>query len=239
MTQIMIIEDDQNIQQLLQNAIYELRTDIELACSASAGEALDMARQKHFDAFIVDIQLTDYKGTDLVQQLRSISEYRFTPIIFETAIITEELRAYRELKCYHYLMKPYTKQEVQQVVSEVLEYLGQPKAEGRTLRIEQKGFIFEYRLQDILFIESFGKNMVIHLLTEQGEQKEERIAGYSLKSILESLGEGSFIQCHKSYIVNTSYIEEIRKTDQQVKLRHCDQLLPIGLKYRDQVIRGE
>lgn len=238
MTQILIIEDEEKIQQFLERALFELDADLQLSFSNSATEALVMAQTQRFDLFIVDIQLLDYKGTDLVKQLRSIQTYKYTPIIFETAIVTEELRAYRELKCYHYLMKPYTKEEVKKVVAEVLDYLQQPIIDDRTVRIEQKGFIFEYRLQDILYIESFGKKMIIHLLTEQEELRSEKVAGYSLKAMLELLDDGSFVQCHKSYILNKTYIEVIQKADNLVKLRHCLDPLPIGLKYRGQVLES-
>ncbi|KMY41497.1 LytR/AlgR family response regulator transcription factor [Peribacillus loiseleuriae] len=238
MTQILIIEDEEKIQQFLEHALFELDEDLQLSFSGSATDALVMAQKKQFDVFIVDIQLLDYKGTDLVKQLRSIQTYKYTPIIFETAIVSEELRAYRELKCYHYLMKPYTKEEVQKIVAEVLDYLQQPIIDDRTVRIEQKGFIFEYRLQDILYIESFGKKMVIHLLTEQGELRQEKIAGYSLKAMLELLDDGPFVQCHKSYILNKTYVEAIQKADNLVKLRHCLDPLPIGLKYRSQVLES-
>lgn len=238
MTQILIIEDEEKIQQFLEHALIELDEGLQLSFSGSATDALIMAQKKRFDVFIVDIQLLDYKGTDLVKQLRSIQTYRYTPIIFETAIVTEELRAYRELKCYHYLMKPYTKEEVQKIVADVLGYLKQPKIVERTVRIEQKGFIFEYRLQDILYIESFGKKMVIHLLTEQGELRQEKIAGYSLKAILELLDDGPFVQSHKSYILNKTYIEAIQKAENVVKLRYCLDPLPIGLKYRSQVLES-
>lgn len=237
MTRILIVEDDEKIQHFLENAIYELDANLQIFHSVSAADALTMAQREQYDAFIVDIQLVDYKGTDLVKQLRSIQTYKYTPIIFETAIVTEELRAYRELKCYHYLIKPYTKEEVKKVMAEVLGYLQQSLTDDRTVRIEQKGFIFEYRLQEILYIESFGKKMIIHLLTDRGI-RQERITGYSLKGLLDLLKDGPFLQCHKSYILNTTYIEAIDKVENLVKLRHSSTALPIGLKYRKQVLES-
>lgn len=237
MTNILIIEDDEKIQQLLESALLELNANLKIAVTASAADALVMSQKKQFDVFIVDIQLVDYKGTDLVEQLRSTQTYKYTPIIFETAVVTEELRAYRELKSYHYLIKPYTKDEIKKVMAEVLGYLQQTITDDRTLRIEQRGFIFEYRLQDILYIESFGKKMIIHLLTDQ-VVRQERITGYSLKGLLDLLKDGPFLQCHKSYILNTTYIEAIDKVESLVKLRHCSTTLPIGLKYRKQILES-
>src|SRR5690606_14030824 len=138
----------------------------------------------------IDIQLTDYKGTDLANKLRNLQKYRYTPMIFATAIATEELRAYREIKCYDYLVKPFTKEEVKTAIFGVLDYLENVHGDSRTIRLEQKGFIFEYRLQDILYIESFGKKMVFHMKNSEGSLVQEHIAGYSLKSVFELLKDG-------------------------------------------------
>lgn len=236
MIRILVIEDDEHIQHFLGDAIQKLASDIQLIYTSSAAEALDIALKQQVDVFVVDIQLVDYKGTDLVKQLRHIPAYKYTPIVFETAIITEELRAYRELKCYHYLMKPYTKEEIQQVMIEVLNYLKQATKEDPKIRIEQKGFILEYRLQSIWYVESFGKHMMIHLINDQGKLYQEKIAGYSLKAIMELLQTEAFVQCHKSYIINTTHIEAIHKVDNLVKLRSCETLIPIGLKYRERLL---
>lgn len=230
---VLIIEDDPVILQFLTETLKELDSNLHISISNSATESFTMAKKQKFDLFIVDIQLVDYKGTDLVKQLRSIQTYKYTPIIFETAIVTEELNAYRELKCYHYLIKPYTKEEVKKVIREVLEYLQQSQVDEQKIRIEQKGFIFEYRFLDILYIESFGKKMVFHLLTESNKIRQEIIAGYSLKAMMELLQDGPFVQCHKSFILNKNYIEVIQKAENLVKLRYCTSLLPIGNKYRE------
>ena len=230
---VLIIEDDEKIQEFLTSALLELNSDFQIHISASAAKALKLAKEYSISLFIIDIQLLDYKGTDLAKELRQLQKYKYTPMIFATAIATEELRAYRELKCYGYLIKPFTKEEVKQVVDEVLDYLRNVQLSPQTVRIEQKGMIFEYRLNDILYVESFGKKMVIHMRTLQGKQVKETIAGFSLKNMLELLKEGAFQQCHKSFIINTSSIESISKVENTVKLNGIDQVLPVGTKYRN------
>ena len=51
------------------------------------------------------------KGTNLAKQLRELPEYKYTPIIFETALAGEELSAYRDVKCYSFLVKPFGEEE--------------------------------------------------------------------------------------------------------------------------------
>ena len=53
-------------------------------------------------------RLLDYRGTKLAKQLRSMPEYHFTPVLFAAALASEELAAYREIKCYAFLIKPFS-----------------------------------------------------------------------------------------------------------------------------------
>lgn len=234
MTRILIVEDDEKIQAFLTNTINQINDTIEIFTTTNASKALQLAKEELIDIFLVDIQLEDYKGTDLVEQLRALPQYKFTPIIFETAVITEELRAYRDWKCYHYLIKPYTQVEVEKVLKEVLELVEVTKPDNRSLKIEQKQFIFEFRLMEIMYIESFGKNMRIHLL-KNGVTMFEDIKGYSLKKLANLLTD-SFVQCHKSYVINTAYMERIDKTEDTIKLTNSSNSIPIGDKYRKGVL---
>lgn len=237
MKHILIIEDDEQIQNFLHSILVDMNQNFYIHISPSAGQALKISNTYDISLFIIDIQLTDYKGTDLANELRDLQKYKYTPMIFATAIATEELRAYREIKCYDYLVKPFTKEEVKTSVLNVLDYLHTIKIDVPIVRIEQKGFIFEYQLQDIVYIESFGKKMVIHMKNPDGDLIQEDIAGYSLKSILDLLKNGPFQQCHKSYIINTDFIERIVKAKSTLSLRGTSISLPIGNKYRD-VIMG-
>lgn len=233
---ILIVEDDVNIQNLLKNCIAEVNNQFVIHISENAKDAFIIAKEHDIQLFLLDIQLTDYKGTELAKQLRMLEEYRFTPMIFATAIATEELQAYRELKCYSYLLKPFTKEEVKHAIKEVIDYIHSFRVEKKTVRIEQNGFIFEYKLEDIVYIESFGKRLELHMKIHPKNMVAESIRGYSLKGMLEHLNETSFIQSHKSYLVNTDYIERIDKTNNLLKLRNLQQELPIGQKYRDQLL---
>lgn len=230
---VLIIEDDQYVQQFLQTALIRLQPSIGIDITESAMEALAIAKSKKIDFFIVDIQLVDFKGTDLVKQIRLLQEYRFTPIVFETGIATDELYAYRELKCFYYLVKPYTEEEFTKVMEDVFAYLNYTNTtpDEATLKIEQKGFLFEYYLRDLYYIESFGKKLCLHLVRD-GQLEEVLISSYSLKRVLELVDE-RFVQVHKSFIVNRNQVEMVDWTGQTVKLRGVDVFVPIGLKFQE------
>lgn len=233
---ILVVEDDSNIQKLMVSSIKDVTDTAQIFTSTSAAQALKIAQENVIDLFLFDIQLTDYKGTQLAKELRAIPAYQYSPMIFATALANEELNAYREIKCYSFLIKPFTSEEVKQVITEAINYREQFNKPKKTIRIEQKSHIFEYELDNILYIESFRKQMTLHLRTSQNDIVEEVISGYSLKGMLELIADDTFVQAHKSYIINKQFINKIDKGASFIYLKGIETSIPIGNKYRDQIV---
>ena len=231
MIQILLVEDDYAAALLIKEYAERLLTDFQLTIFPNATQALDWVKSHQTDLFILDIQLPDYRGTELGKQLRALPEHRFTPILFTTELAGEELSAYREIKCYDFLVKPFTEEQFQKAVSTALEmgkHLAKPPA---ILRIEQKQFVLEYDLEDVLYIESFGKQAIIHTVAE-GRALKDTISGYSLSRLLELARPGHLLQCHKSFLINPIRLSKIDKRERQLWLKDCNTPIPIGEKYQ-------
>ncbi len=203
---------------------------------SKAGEGLQYAKQEAVDLFILDIQLLDYKGTSLAKQIRAIPEYIYTPIIFATALAGEELLAYREIKCYSFLIKPFSKEEFKRTFCDALGLSKQIKNTSKTIRIEQKRFVFDYEINNIIYIESFGKQVVIHT-KDNSIDGGDTISGYSLLKILELIDNPAIVQCHKSFIVNSTYISYIDKQQRLIHLKGSAVPIPIGNKYQSALFK--
>lgn len=119
---ILLVEDNQAAVVKIRQFIENIDTALELLTCKEAGAAYILAQKQKVDLFILDIQLKDYKGTSLAAQLRGLPEYKYTPIIFESALAGEELSAYREVKCYGFLIKPYTEAEFHAVLCDVWDF---------------------------------------------------------------------------------------------------------------------
>ena len=226
MAQILLVEDDAAASELIQRYTEALCGKHQLTIFSTATAALNWSNEHSVDLFILDIQLPDYRGTELGKQIRTIPRYRFTPILFTTELAGEELGAYREIKCYDFLVKPFTN-----ALSAALDMGKQMRKTVPVLRIEQKQFLFEYVLEQILYIESFGKKAVIHSIS-QGKELNDQISGYSLVRLLEMAGPGNLVQCHKSFLINPIYITKIDKSSKTLWLKHCKDTIPIGEKYQ-------
>lgn len=87
--QILIV-DDTAVQRVLLTEI--LRGSGAVLTEASSGEeALDLTARRAFDAILLDIRMDGQNGIEVCRTLRATDTYRFTPIIFITAIEEREL----------------------------------------------------------------------------------------------------------------------------------------------------
>jgi CheY-like chemotaxis protein/CHASE3 domain sensor protein len=79
---ILILEDDarqrESIMQLLSNG------DVQITAVQNAGEALDQLRSRTFDCMVMDLNLPDLSGYELLQQMAEQGDVSFPPVIVYT-----------------------------------------------------------------------------------------------------------------------------------------------------------
>lgn len=227
MGRIMIVEDDLLIAKGLRAVVKSIDDKLDITITGYAEEALNYAKNNYYNAFLLDIQLEDYSGIELAKKIREIEKYKLTPIVFITAVPTRELIAFKEIHCYDYIVKPFTEKEVREALETIINHgiKGQEKSE--ILKINQKSYSYILKQDEIIYIESKNKNLLLVTINE-----EIKLSNYSLSKILEELGAG-FIQCHRGYVINIEYIRRIDHRDNTIKLRGTDELIAIGRKYRE------
>lgn len=239
MSHVLLVEDEAGAVALIRRYLEKSAPEHRLAAFEKAADALSYASKNKIDLFILDIQLLDYRGTELAKQLRVMPEYRFTPILFTTELAGEELNAYREIKCYDFMVKPFTEPEFQKAMQTALEMGTRMREAPAVLRIEQKQFLFEYEVQDILYIESFGKRVLIHTTQRGVAEGTDHISGYALSKLLALAPPERLLQCHKSFLVNPDHICKIDKANRSIFLMGCKAAIPIGEKYQKNVFERE
>lgn len=229
MRKVLIVEDDNIIRYELAKIIRTIDSKIDILETGHAKEALLMCKEDYINVFFLDIQLLDYSGIKLAKQIREIDKYHFTPIIFITAVPSKELEVFRTVHCYDYIIKPFTRNEVKEVVKKLIYY--SIKKEKETIKLKQRGYIHEIDLKDIIFIEVKYKTIYITTINETLTYKS-----YTLTKIMEMLSD-DFVRCHRSYIINKQYIKEINKKDYEIKLNKTNKVVPYGRQYQE-FIRG-
>ena len=224
MVKVMIVEDNLNIALGLEEIVKSIRSDIDTTITAYAKDALKEATLHKVDLFLLDIQLFDYSGIELASQLRNIDRYKMTPIVFITAIPTKELLAFKQIHCYDYIVKPFRKDEVIEVVSTILNF-GIKKEEY--INFNLKNYIYRVKLDEIIYIEVIMRKIKVVTIKEEIE-----LSKYTLQGILDELRD-NFIRCHRGYVVNIDYISKIDRVNNYILLDKVDDKIPIGRKYRD------
>lgn len=157
MARILIVEDDTILRDALVNMAQSIDEGIEVLVTGHAEQALEYIKEGSFDAFFLDIQLHDYSGLLLAEQIRTIDEYQLTPIVFITAIPVYELKAFRNIHCYDYIVKPFNEDKVRRVFETIIKHGVKKKHEKATLKIIQKDFNYIINQDDMIYIESINR----------------------------------------------------------------------------------
>lgn len=120
---VLIVEDNEDARSLMKLL---LKDRYEVTVASDAAEALDRARQEHFDAFLIDIHLAGgTNGTDLQRKLREMPAYRDTPMAAVTAYaLPGDRDNLLQAGFDAYLSKPFTAEELTTLVSNLLSHPG-------------------------------------------------------------------------------------------------------------------
>jgi len=116
--QILVVDDERDLCEILQFNLSAAGYEVDMA--ASAAEALDKGLS-HYDLLLLDVMMPGMSGFDLASQLRQDKETAEIPIIFLTALGSEEdtLHGF-DLGADDYIAKPFSIKEVLARVKAVL-----------------------------------------------------------------------------------------------------------------------
>ena len=222
MTDILIVEDNSELASLLADF---LRAEEYTVSIAENGEkALSLFEKYGARLVLLDINLPKMDGFDVCKKVREQSN---VPIVMITAIGAHEMQAYRELHCYQYIMKPYTKEQVEAVLEKVLQKENLEKP--RTVNIRKDGINYQIRCDEILYIEAIPRGVCIHM-----KKEDWNLPYVSLKQIMEKLPD-EFLQCHRVYVVNKNEIEYTDLVNRMIKLRGVTPMIEIGVTYKGKI----
>ncbi|PKM52515.1 MAG: DNA-binding response regulator [Firmicutes bacterium HGW-Firmicutes-7] len=233
MKKIMIVEDNSSVCASLKEIVLSIDQSIVVITTGYAEKALSMAKNDKIGMFILDIQLKDYSGVDLAQEIRNIAHYTMTPIVFITSIPTHQLNAFLEIHCYDYIIKPFQVERVKQTITTIIKHgMNNSYDDQPNLVLKQKGFSISIPQKDIVYIESGNRKLILVTTKEK-----ITISTYTLITIEKELSD-KFIRCHKGFIVNESYIYKVDKVRDMIYLTDNFGEIPFGENYR-KALKGE
>lgn len=204
MIKIVICEDEKQQQKLLKEYLdkifYDLSLEYELNIFSS-GEELFNNYPENIDIFLLDIQMDKINGMDVAKKIREIDDKK-VEIIFTTSLIEYVQEGY-EVRAYRYLMKPIKCDDLKKHINSCVKEINE-KRENYII-INNKNDTCKINIPDITYIEIQKKNMTIHT-----ENKEYTVK-FSMEKIEKELSNYNFFRCHRSFLVNISFIENIKQ----------------------------
>lgn len=202
MIRIAICEDEKEIQLLLEDCIDNILKNINKEYEIqkySSGEELLEDNFKEIDILLLDIQMGQVNGMDTARKIRKVDNKM--EIIFITSLIDYVQEGY-EVRAYRYLLKPIELEELKKHVLTCIKEI--EKNKNNYILIKNKSNTYKIYLNDIKYIEVQKKNISIHTIHKRIDIR------YSLEKVEKDLNSDKFVKCHKSFIVNLCFIENLK-----------------------------
>ncbi len=88
---VLVVDDELSILELIKTALETLENyDVDIASSAADALEIILDGEKTFDCILLDIQMPDIDGIELLADLRVLPEYKETPVLMLTAMSDRE-----------------------------------------------------------------------------------------------------------------------------------------------------
>jgi len=229
---VIIVDDEYLAQKLLQDYVSKVDTLNLVATCSNAFEAMEALKNHRVDIMLLDIQMPDLTGLELVKSLD-----KKPAVIFTTAYSEYAVDAFN-LAVSDYLLKPFNFPRFIQAINKAIGHT-QPKDDTKrdpmpdtvsksndfiTVKADYK--LYKINYDDLLFIEGQHEYVTFHT-------KERRITAlFALKDLEALLPKEYFVRVHKSYIVSFKHIQDLDKSDVTVS----GNKIPVGASYRDELL---
>lgn len=201
MLRILICDDAVSYQEILSYKVNrilseELHIEAELQCVSGVDELRTVLSAYTPDILFLDVMLEDKNSIDLLAQNKM--QYGKTQIILMTAYPIEAYNL-SEVSCCYYLIKSrLTDEQLARALKKAVGASAKKAADLELVKIGSKTYTINF--QDILFIETFNNNIVLHMADGSTMNLYTTLKHFSKRL------PASFLRCHKSYMVNMNHV---------------------------------
>ena len=206
-------EERYSLARMIQRYADEHAITLELDTCASGEELMSLFSPRRWDILFLDIYLGKLSGAEAAQQIRA--QDADCALIFCTTSKEHGMLSYA-LRVSDYLVKPFTRADVGNALDWVLQ---DRQKQMKTLTVRVDWDNVELRLNEIRYVEVQRNDVIFHL-----EKRTLRTRGV-MSELEHELDNGDFCRCHRSFLVNFSYVSGVERGG----FRMSDgQLVPIG-----------
>ncbi|BBB67666.1 DNA-binding response regulator [Undibacterium sp. YM2] len=225
-----LIVDDEELARRLSLEYLRAHPDLDVIGECETGlEAVDAINRLNPDLVLLDIQMPQLSGLDVLELTG-----RRSGVIFTTAYDQYALKAF-DLHAVDYLLKPYSQQRFDEALgkarklliqetsassptsssTQALEtLLAQQSEKLQRLLIRDRGQVHVVPLDSIDYVEAQDDYILIHAAGKSYMKTQ------SLSELEAQLDAGKFVRVHRSFLVQVTAVQSIEKTskDSQVAI---------------------
>ncbi|MFT4683053.1 MAG: two-component system LytT family response regulator [Flavobacteriales bacterium] len=213
MIRTVIIDDEEDARSTLRAFLKQYCPQAEVVGEADGvQEGYRKILGENPDLVLLDIQMEDGTGFDLLEKIRS-PQFQ---VIFTTAFDEFAIKAFK-YSAIDYLLKPIDPDELIEAVSKVkrtpseqIEHLMEYRKRGSTDRLTLSSLdgITVVKMANILRLESESNYTNFHLATG-----ERILVPRSMKEFEALLPKSTFFRSHQSHIINLDFVKKFVKED--------------------------
>jgi len=210
----LIIDDEQLARQRLKRLLKPFEEFEIIGEAINGADGLEQIETLRPELIFLDIEMPLLNGFEMLSRLQHQPK-----VVFTTAYDQYAIKAFEE-DSIDYLLKPIETDRLAKTVKKLQQKIKQPapalpledlmqqlfvKKELKTLTVKIGDKILLIKLADIVCIEAEDKYVFLH--TTDGRK---HLTDFTITVLEEKLPE-AFIRIHRSSIINTEHIKEIRK----------------------------
>ncbi len=195
---VAIVDDSRLARVELRSQLSQIE-DIEIVAeAASVKAALDILAEHMIDLLLLDIDLPDGTGFDVLEQSNQTPQ-----VIFVTAFNEYAIKSF-EYNALDYLLKPVRQERLAVSISKVnAKKVSEKLSSDKRIFIKDRDKCFFVHLDEIFAFEAMGNYTRVYL--SKGVPAVYR----PISAIYERLDQSVFFRASRSWIVNTNFIENI------------------------------
>jgi len=240
---VLIVEDEKlqakKLAFLIEEMGYELRE-----VAASASEAFLLYKATNPDVVLIDIKLEG--PSDGISLAARINEDDSVPIIYITSYSdSATLKRAAETAHYAFLVKPINISTLQAAIELSIIKCNLPEQSAspgdrnewgndiminNCLFVKVGDYLKKIEVNDLIYLQASSNNY-IDVYTKENKYTVRT----SLQDVEAKLPEAHFIRVHRSYIINTSHMDNINEKANSLTI--LDNIIPIGKTHKKNLIQ--
>ncbi len=242
MLRTLIVDDEQPVRQMLETVLTQYCDNVEIVGSAySVESALEAIRKQNPDLILLDINLPDGTGFDLLDKLGAKPPI----VVFITAYNDYAVKAFK-FNAIDYVLKPINIDELIaaiQKASDNAEYKNLSlklqnffanmynKSEDKKIVLKTFDSIHMVKVQDVIRCESDHNYTTFYFINGR-----KITVSKTLKEYDEMLCDYGFFRTHQSHLINMNHISSFEKNDGGYLKMTDGNMVPVSKRKREELL---